>query len=148
MRGLPHYDYEEFLAALKKPDAQRDAGRVLVAFYRYKKIAPQVPTERGERLSRAVRDILDAGYDGVFIAIDEMSEYLRRSNFQGDDEDCLLTLSSALAKAQALPIWTLVAAQAAHSNPARLSGLTGCERNCWSTRPRGSATSWCSAHGN
>lgn len=122
MRGLPHYDYDEFLAALKNPDAQRDAGRVLVAFYRHKKIAPQVPTERGERLSRAVRDIMDAGYDGVFIAIDEMSEYLRRSNFQGDDEDCLLTLSSTLAKAQALPIWTLVAAQAAHSNPRKIIG--------------------------
>lgn len=110
MRGLPQYDYEDFIKALQNPNAQRDAGRVLAAFYRHKKIVPQVPTERGERLSRAARDILEAGYDGVFIAIDEMSEYLRRSNFQSDDEDCLLTLSSTLAKAQALPLWTLVAA--------------------------------------
>jgi hypothetical protein len=95
---------------------------VLAAFYRHKKITPHVPTERGERLSRAIRDVLDAGYVGVFIAIDEMSEYLRRSNFQSDDEDCLLTLSSTLAKAQALPVWTLVAAQAAHSNPRKIIG--------------------------
>lgn len=122
MRGLPQYDYDDFVKALQNPHAQRDAGRVLIAFYRHKKIAPQVPTERGERLGRAIRDIMEAGYDGVFIAIDEMSEYLRRSNFQGDDEDCLLTLSSTLAKAQALPVWTLVAAQSAHSNPRKIIG--------------------------
>jgi hypothetical protein len=121
-RGLPQYDYEDFLKALQNPHAQRDAGRVLTAFYRHKKISPHVPTERGERLGRAMRDVLEAGYDGVFIAIDEMSEYLRRSNFQSDDEDCLLTLSSTLAKAQALPVWTLVAAQSAHSNPRKIIG--------------------------
>lgn len=122
MRGLPRYEYDEFMRALTDPDAQRDAGRVLLAFYRHKNLTPQVPTERGERLSRAIRDILEAGYNGVFIVIDEMSEYLRRSNYQSDDEDCLLTLSSTLAKAQVLPVWTLVAAQAAHTNPKKIIG--------------------------
>jgi hypothetical protein len=115
MRGLPQYDYEDFIKALQDANAQRDAGRVLAAFYRYKNLAPRVPTERGERMGRAIRDILETGYDGAFIAIDEMSEYLRRSNFQSDDEDCLLTLSSSLAKVQALPVWTLVAAQSSHT---------------------------------
>jgi hypothetical protein len=122
MRGLPQYDYDELIKALQDPAGQRDAGRVLTAFYRYKNLLPQVPTERGERLARAVQDILAAGYHGVFVSIDEMSEYLRRSQFTADDEDCLLTLSSTLAKAQALPIWTLVAAQSAHSNPMKIIG--------------------------
>jgi hypothetical protein len=120
MRGLAAYEYDELIKALQDPTAQRDAGRVLTAFYRHKNLMPQVPTERGERLARAVRDILEAGYQGVFVAVDEMSEYLRRSQFTADDEDCLLALSSTLAKARALPIWTLVAAQAAHTNPDKI----------------------------
>ena len=122
MRGLAEYEYNELLEALKRPESQRDAGRVLLAFYRYKNLTPKVPTERGERLGQAVRDILDAGYDGIFIAIDEMSEYLRRSHFTSDDEDCLLALSSTLAQAQGLPIWILVAAQASHTNPMKIIG--------------------------
>jgi hypothetical protein len=122
MRGLPGYEYDELVKALQDPAAQRDAGRVLTAFYRYKNLAPQLPTEHGERLARAIRDILEAGYQGVFVAIDEMSEYLRRSQFTSDDEDCLLALSSALAKARGLPVWTLVAAQAEHTNPKKIIG--------------------------
>ncbi|OPY17362.1 MAG: hypothetical protein A4E69_00025 [Syntrophus sp. PtaB.Bin138] len=122
MRGLPNYGYDELLDALKTTASQKDAGRLLMAFYRHKGLMPKIPTERGERLERSVRDILDAGYEGIFLAIDEMSEYLRRSKFESDDEDCLLVLSSSLAKAQGLPIWTLVAAQAAHTNPQKIIG--------------------------
>ncbi|MGD0129612.1 MAG: hypothetical protein ABSF46_30180 [Terriglobia bacterium] len=122
MKGLSQYDYDELIEALKDPQGQRDAGRVLMAFYRHKNLSPHIPTERGERLRRAIKDILEAGYQGVFIAIDEMSEYLRRSHFTGDDEDCLLALSSTLAKAEGLPVWTLVAAQAAHTNPKKIVG--------------------------
>ena len=122
IRGLPIYEFDELVAALKDPNDQRDAGRVLMAFYRHKNLRPEVPTERGERLARAVQDILDAGYNGIFIAIDEMSEYLRRSQFASDDEDCLLTLSSTLAKSRGLPIWTLVAAQSEHTNPKKIIG--------------------------
>ncbi|QRN94036.1 hypothetical protein JRI60_33460 [Archangium violaceum] len=122
MRGLPQYEYDELVKALQDPQSQRDSGRVLTAFYRHKNLMPRIPTERGERLARAVQDILEAGYHGVFVAIDEMSEYLRRSQFTSDDEDCLLTLSSTLAKARALPIWTLVAAQSEHTNPKKIIG--------------------------
>lgn len=122
IRGLPHFDYDDLIKALQDPSGQRDAGRVLAAFYRHKNLTPRIPTERGERLARAVQDILEAGYQGIFIAIDEMSEYLRRSQFTSDDEDCLLTLSSTLAKARALPIWTLVAAQSEHTNPKKIIG--------------------------
>lgn len=122
MRGLPAYEYDDLVKALQDPTAQRDAGRVLTAFYRHKNLMPQIPTERGERLARAVQDILEAGYQGVFVAVDEMSEYLRRSQFLSEDEDCLLTLSSALAKARGLPIWTLVAAQSAYTNPQKIIG--------------------------
>lgn len=122
MRGLAAYEYDELTKALKDPTAQRDAGRVLIAFYRHKNLSPNVPTERGERLARAVQDILETGYQGVVVAIDEMSEYLRRSQFTADDEDCLLALSSTLAKARALPVWTLVAAQSEHTNPKKIIG--------------------------
>ncbi len=122
VRGLPKYTYDELLKALGQAESQRDAGRVLVAFYRHQNLSPNVPTEKGERLSRAIRDILEAGYQGVFVAIDEMSEYLQRSHFLSDDEDCLSTLSNALAKGQGLPIWTLVAAQAKHRNPQKIIG--------------------------
>ncbi|MBI5489032.1 MAG: hypothetical protein HY905_16985 [Deltaproteobacteria bacterium] len=120
MQGLPRYSRDEFHRALGDPAAVRDAGRVLSAFYRHKRVTPMVEATRAERLSRAVRDILEAGYDGVFIAIDEMSEYLGRSRHLADDEDCLLTLSSTLAKAQGFPVWTLVAAQAKHTNPQKI----------------------------
>lgn len=122
MRGLPEYEYDELVKALEDPRELRDAGRLLMAFYRHKNLRPNVPTERGERLERAIKDILEAGYEGVFIAIDEMSEYLRRSQFTSDDEDCLLTLSSTLAKARGLPVWTLVAAQSEHTNPKKIIG--------------------------
>ena len=122
MKGLSVYEYDEMMEALRDPQGQRDAGRVLMAFYRHKNLSPHIPTERGERLRRAFKDILEAGYQGVFIAIDEMSEYLRRSHFTGDDEDCLLALSSTLAKAEGLPVWTLVAAQSAHTNPKIIIG--------------------------
>jgi len=121
MRGLPSYEYDELMKALKQPESQRDAGRVLLAFYNHKSLQPKVPTERGERLSRMASDILNAGYDGIFVAIDEMSEYLRKSSQQtAEDEDCLLILTNKLAKADALPIWTLVAAQMAHTNPQKI----------------------------
>lgn len=122
MRGLPEYEYDELIKALRDPLQLLDAGRLLMAFYRHKNLRPNVPTERGERLERAIKDILEAGYQGVFIAIDEMSEYLRRSQFTSDDEDCLLTLSSTLAKARGLPVWTLVAAQSEHTNPKKIIG--------------------------
>jgi hypothetical protein len=121
MRGLPAYQYDELIQALKKPESQKDAGRLLMAFYRHKNLAPQVPVERGQRLGRMVQDALEAGYDGIFIAIDEMSEYLRRAvNHNAADEDCLLTLSNTLAHVQGKPIWTVVAAQAAHTNPQKI----------------------------
>jgi hypothetical protein len=121
MRGLPSYEYTDLIKALKQPESQRDAGRLLLAFYRHKSLQPQVPVERGERLSRMVQDILEAGYDGIFIAIDEMSEYLRKSSHNtAEDEDCLLVLSNKLAKVDGKPVWTLVAAQMAHTNPQKI----------------------------
>lgn len=121
MRGLPAYEYTDLIRALKQPESQRDAGRLLLAFYRHKSLQPQVPVERGERLARMVQDILEAGYDGIFIAIDEMSEYLRKSSHNtAEDEDCLLVLSNKLAKVDGKPVWTLVAAQMAHTNPQKI----------------------------
>lgn len=121
MRGLPRYEYDEFRKALKNPDAQRDAGRVLLAFYRHRHLSPRVPVDPRERLERAVRDILEAGYQGVFIVIDEMSEYLRRTpEANATDEDCLEILSNTLPHTRGLPVWTLVAAQTAHTNPKKI----------------------------
>jgi hypothetical protein len=121
MRGLATFQYDDFIQALKRPESQRDAGRVLYAFFRHVGFEPRVPYERGERLNRMVDDILGSGYDGIFIVIDEMSEYLRKaSQNTADDEDCLLVLANSLAKVQSKPIWTLVAAQMAHTNPQKI----------------------------
>ena len=57
----------------KQPESQRDTGRLLLPLYQHKNLHPRVPVERGERLSRTVQDVLEAGYDGIFIAIDEIS---------------------------------------------------------------------------
>ena len=121
MRGLPSYGFDDLMKALKEPASQRDAGRLLLAFYRHKNLQPRIPVERGERLERMVTDILEAGYDGIFIAIDEMSEYLRKASHNtAEDEDCLLVLSNKLAKVIGKPVWTLVAAQMAHTNPQKI----------------------------
>jgi hypothetical protein len=121
MRGLPEYEYEALMKALKNPQSQRDAGRLLLAFYKHRNLEPRVPVQRGERLARMVTDILETGYEGIFIAIDEMSEYLRRrAANNAEDEDCLLVLSNKLAKVDAKPVWTLVAAQMSHTNPQKI----------------------------
>src|SRR5208283_1931501 len=68
MRGLPEYEYEALMKALKNPQSQRDAGRLLLAFYKHRNLEPRVPVQRGERLARMVTDILETGYEGIFIA--------------------------------------------------------------------------------
>jgi hypothetical protein len=123
MERLPNVaTYDTFTNYLNSPDDRRDAATVLRAFLRHRKVTINLPMERGERLQTAFDTILKSGYDGILIVIDEMSEYFNRTKFPSDDEDCLLTLSNTLAKAQGKPIWTVVAAQTRYTNPEKIIG--------------------------
>lgn len=123
MERLPNVpSYNVLMDYLRSSEDRRDAATVLWAFLRHRRVKIQLPTERGEKLQTAFDTILGSGYDGILIIIDEMSEYLSRTRFPSDDEDCLLTLSSTLAKAQGKPIWTVVAAQTRYTNPAKIIG--------------------------
>lgn len=123
MERLPNItSYDTLMNYLRSPEDRRDAATVLRAFLRHRKATIDLPVERGERLRTAFDTILASGYDGILIIIDEMSEYLARTKFPSEDEDCLLTLSSTLAKGQGKPIWTVVAAQTRYTNPEKIIG--------------------------
>lgn len=123
MERLPNMpSYDTLMNYLQSPADRRDAATVLRAFLRHRRATINLPMERGERLQTAFDTILKSGYDGILIVIDEMSEYLARTKFPSDDEDCLLMLSNVLAKAQSKPIWTVVAAQTRYTNPEKIVG--------------------------
>jgi hypothetical protein len=123
IEALPKFEsYQNWYSSLQNPASVEDAAQVLRAFLRHKKISREVETEQGELLENAFRDILKSGYNGILIAIDEMSEYMNRTKHPNEDEDCLLVLSNTLAKGKRLPIWTLVAAQAAYAKQDKLIG--------------------------
>ena len=73
-------------------------------------------------MKHAFQHILDSGYNGILVVIDEMSEYMNKTRYPADDEDCLLTLSSVLAKGEKMPIWTIVAAQAQYQKQDKIVG--------------------------
>ena len=123
MDKLPKYDnYLDWLSSLQNPHAVEDAAVILRAFLRHKNIKVDTKTEQGELLENAFRHILDSGYDGILLVIDEMSEYMGRTKHPNEDEDSLLVLSSTLAKGKRLPVWTIVAAQEAYAKQDKLIG--------------------------
>ncbi|MDD2709256.1 MAG: hypothetical protein PHV34_14815 [Verrucomicrobiae bacterium] len=123
MDKLPEFDgYTGLINALRDPSSVEDAATVLRAFLRHKKVKIETTSEPGELLENAFKHILQSGYDGILVVIDEMSEYMSRTKFATEDEDCLLTLSSVLAKGKRMPIWTIVAAQAAYQKRDKLVG--------------------------
>lgn len=113
LEGLPKYTYEELLDALQDTLQRRDAGKVLWRFYmEYLKIEPRIPVDSLTRLEYFVRRVLEEGYTGVLVVLDEVSEYMQKDvSRRTDNEDTLLVLSHTLAKEKGLPIWTLCAAQ-------------------------------------
>jgi hypothetical protein len=112
-------DLETFLDDLRNnpdPAVQRDCGQRLWDFYIQDLcITPRIPIETEDVLRHMVVRLLDEGYAGLLLILDEVSLYMKdRSDGQrAEDEKALVVLSNRLAKLDNLPVWTVCAAQQA-----------------------------------
>lgn len=112
-------DLSDFLDDLQtnpNPAVQRDCGQRLWDFYtRYLQIRPQLPMETEEVLKHMVQRLLDEGYAGLLLILDEVSLFMkgRAEDQRIEDEKALVVLSNRLAKVENLPVWTVCAAQQA-----------------------------------
>jgi hypothetical protein len=100
----------------KSPEYKRSCGNKLWRFYtEYLKVQPHIAAETEEILKHMVQVILDEGYSGVLLVLDEVSLFMknRDDNQRTDDEKTLVVLSNRLAKVNNMPIWTVCAAQQA-----------------------------------
>jgi len=112
-------DMEQFLHDLRNnpdPGVQRDCGQRLWDFYeRYLKTRPQIPMETEEVLGHMVRRLLDEGYAGLLLVLDEVSLFMkeRTAAQRAEDEKALVVLANRLTRVENLPVWTICAAQQA-----------------------------------
>lgn len=112
-------DLEDFLKDLQNnpdPGVQRDCGQRLWDFYeRYLQTRPRIPVEVEDVLHHMVQLLLDEGYAGLLLILDEVSLFMKgRSDSQRvEDEKALVVLSNRLAKVENLPVWLICAAQQA-----------------------------------
>ncbi|MEZ4863527.1 MAG: hypothetical protein R3C14_19565 [Caldilineaceae bacterium] len=112
-------ELSDFLDDLRNnldPGVQRDCGQKLWDFYeRYLETRPRIPLEPEELLKHMVERLLDYGYAGLLLILDEVSLYMsgRDQNQRVKDEQALVILSNRLAKVENLPIWTVCTAQQA-----------------------------------
>ncbi|HOU13760.1 MAG TPA: hypothetical protein PKZ84_11640 [Anaerolineae bacterium] len=110
-------ELSEFLHDLQHntdPGVQRDCGQRLWDFYQnYLHVRPQIPMETEAVLKHMVQRLLEAGYAGLLLILDEVSLFMKgRDDAQRvEDEKALVVLSNRLAKVENLPVWTVCAAQ-------------------------------------
>jgi hypothetical protein len=100
----------------KTPEYKKSCGIKLWRFYtEYLKVQPHIAAETEEILKHLVETILEEGYSGVLLVLDEVSLFMknRSEELRTDDEKTLVVLSNRLAKIYNLPIWTVCAAQQA-----------------------------------
>jgi len=100
----------------KTPEYKKSCGNKLWRFYdEYLKVHPHIAAETEEILKHLVETILEEGYSGVLLVLDEVSLFMknRSEDLRTDDEKTLVVLSNRLAKIYNLPIWTVCAAQQA-----------------------------------
>ncbi len=98
------------------PAVQRDCGQRLWDFYtRDLDITPRIPIETEDVLRHMVKLLLEEGYAGLLLILDEVSLYMkdRTDSQRAEDEKALVVLSNRLAKMDNLPVWTVCAAQQA-----------------------------------
>lgn len=98
------------------PAVQRDCGQRLWDFYRSDlKSTPDIPMETEDVLRHMVKRLLEEGYAGLLLILDEVSLYMkdRTDSQRAEDEKALVVLSNRLAKMDNLPVWTVCAAQQA-----------------------------------
>jgi len=114
-------EIDDFLSDLQNnpdPGVQRDCGRRLWDFYtRYLQTTPRIPMETEDVLKHMVQQLLDEGYAGLLLILDEVSLFMqgRAGEQRVEDEKALVVLSNRLAKVENLPVWTC----APHSRPSR-----------------------------
>jgi hypothetical protein len=112
-------DIDEFIRTIqqdKTPEYKRSCGNKLWRFYtEYLKVQPQIVAEPEQVLKHMVETILEEGYSGVLLVLDEVSLFMknRHEDQRTDDESTLVVLSNRLAKIHNLPIWTVCSAQQA-----------------------------------
>jgi hypothetical protein len=100
-------DIADFLNDLQNPadpGIQRDCGQRLWDFYiRYLKIRPQIPMEAEDVLKHMVQRLLEEGYAGLLLILDEVSLFMKgRTDAQrGEDEKALVVLSNRLTRVPA-----------------------------------------------
>ena len=113
------WELEEFLNNLQNnpnPGVQRDCGQRLWDFYeRYLKTRPRIPMESEDVLKHMVERLLEEGYAGLLLILDEVSLFMqgRQPADRVEDEKALVVLSNRLAKVENLPVWMVCAAQQA-----------------------------------
>jgi len=113
------WELDHFLDNLQNnpnPGVKRDCGQRLWDFYeQYLKMRPKIPVESEEVLKHMVERLLDEGYAGLLLILDEVSLFMqgRAQADRVEDEKALVVLSNRLAKVENLPIWTVCAAQQA-----------------------------------
>lgn len=98
------------------PMVQQDRGRKLWDFYvKYLKVTPTIPLDSEPKLDYMMESILNEGYAGLLLILDEVSLYMKgRDEAQkAEDEKVLVVLSNRLAKVNNRPIWTVCSAQQA-----------------------------------
>jgi hypothetical protein len=112
-------DIDVFLDDLRNnqdPAVQRDCGQRLWDFYtRDQGMTPRIPIETEDVLRHMVTRLLEEGYAGLLLILDEVSLYMkdRTDSQRAEDEKALVVLSNRLAKVENLPVWTVCAAQQA-----------------------------------
>ncbi len=100
----------------KSPEYKRSCGNKLWRFYtEYLKVRPQIAAESEDILKHMAETIMQEGYSGILLLLDEVSLFMknRDPDQRDDDEKTLVVLSNRLAKIHNLPVWTICAAQQA-----------------------------------
>lgn len=112
-------DINDFIRDIQQTqslDYKRSCGNKLWRFYtEYLKVQPHIAADTEEILKHMVQTVLNEGYCGILLVLDEVSLFMKnRDDAQRtEDEKTLVVLSNRLAKVHNLPVWTVCAAQQA-----------------------------------
>lgn len=112
-------DVDEFIDTIREnqsPEYKRSCGNKLWRFYtEYLEVKPDIEVDTEEVLKHMVTSILNEGYSGILILLDEISNFMktRDESLRSEDEKTLVVLSNRLGKVENLPVWTVCAAQQA-----------------------------------
>jgi hypothetical protein len=110
-------EVDDFLRTIqqnKTPEYKRSCGNKLWRFYtEYLKVQPQIAAEAEDILKHMTETILEEGYSGVLLVLDEISLFMinRTDDQRWEDAKTLVVLANRLAKIHNLPVWTVCSAQ-------------------------------------